>query len=874
MEHTAKYKELEEEYKSLTSVKKKINKQIEMAMELRNYDLEGAIDMATAIATLSEKENYQTGLGRAYNLIGWCYWQQGDYEEGIEILEKAKKIARHIKDESLLARIYNNFGYIYRDRGDLGQALGNFETALAINEKRGDETTQAVNLSSIAYIHYDLNDYENALEFALKCLPIIEKSESIHRLNLLYHILGNIYFKQEHFQEALSYFEENLQHTDAGTGMHALALSGIGKVNYKLKNKDKARLYLTQGLEEADELGHLEVQISCRYYLALSDMDEARYETAEKTLSEAMELALQYKRRHDVMSLHETLSDLYDKMGNIPKAFSHLKTFEKLKEDIFQQATLNKLSNLKIRQQVELAQKEKEVAERTAQLKQQFLANMSHEIRTPMNAIVGMTQLLLHKDPLPEQMRYLTAISQSADNLLVIINDILDIAKIEAGKITIEQTNFSLQTVVDGIKDMLLLKAEEKQIALKTTLDTAIPHYLTGDPTRVNQILMNLVGNAIKFTEKGYVALDITLVKFEDGQYTVRFDITDTGIGIPEEFAKDLFTSFTQAGADTTRRFGGTGLGLAISKQLTELMNGNITVKSELGKGSCFSIIIPFAPASGSADNCTDKIDVEQELIAQLKKCNILLAEDNEFNQMVAVDTLNELLPGIGIQIANNGQEAVDMVRANHYDMVLMDIRMPVMDGIEATKMIRSLTGEAAHTKIIAMTANVLDEDVKQYFKIGMNAYISKPFVQKELLAKMAQVLGLKITADADEEQQIQALPALPGQVTDMHFLHQFTNGDRTKQNKYIGMFLDNAPKLIQQLKDGLAAGDYERIKIAAHSLKPQLSYMGVTEELSRVFMLEQSAGESAHYKPIPELIHNLERVCVKAFEELRAYSS
>ncbi|MBL7712667.1 MAG: tetratricopeptide repeat protein, partial [Chitinophagaceae bacterium] len=487
-----RYLELSAEYEALHEPADRINKMVEMAIELRNYDVERALELSEEIERYSEQEHYKLGLGRAYNIRGWCYWQQGNYDQGLKVLKLAERIARDVKDRSLLARIYNNFGHIYRDIGSLGNALTNFENALALNERQGDLASQAVNLSSIAYIHYDLYDYENALDFALKALPILKNEDSIHRLNLLYHILGNIYFKQNELQEALGYFEENLQHSDVATGIHALSLSGIGKVNYKLQNTEQAKYYLLQGMKEADEIGQLEVQISCRYYLALIEMEYNKYVQAEKILLYAMELAGQYKRRHDEMSLHETLSDLYDKMGNIPKAFTHLKTFEKLKEEIFQQTTLNKLSNLKIRQQVELANKEKEVAEKTAQLKQQFLANMSHEIRTPMNAIVGITQLLIQKHPTPEQMRYLDAISKSADNLLVIINDILDIAKIEAGKMTIEETGFSLREVVETLRDMLQLKAKEKGIELKVSIDEHIPPTLLGDPTRLQQILLNL----------------------------------------------------------------------------------------------------------------------------------------------------------------------------------------------------------------------------------------------------------------------------------------------------------------------------------------------------------------------------------------------
>ncbi len=871
---TPRYKELQQLYDTLTNEKTRIDTYIDMAMEVRNFDVDRGMEMSDEIISRSEKIGYRLGMGRGMNLKGWCYWQQGEYDEGIAILGQAKKIAREIKNKPLEARANNNLGYIYRDRGDLADALNFFEKALAINERLGDEVAQSVNLASIAYINYDLDDYENALEFALRCLPIFERAKDRHRLNSLYHILGNIYFKQEQSLEALRYFEENLHLSEPDTVMYTLAISGLGKVYYKMNDFANARKYLNDALERSKELNNVEGQIICHFYIGRMMMDEGNYRQSLSHMTDAMSLAEEYERKHDEMSVHEGLSMLYDKMGDIPKAFHHLKTYEKLKEEIFKQTTFNKLRNLQTRQQVELAQKEKEVAERTAYLKQQFMANMSHEIRTPMNAIVGMTRLLLGKEPRPDQLRYLDAIRLSADNLLVIVNDILDLSKIEAGKIIIEQTDFSFREVVQSVRDMLLLKAEEKHIDLRVYVDADIPKRLIGDPTRINQVLINLAGNAVKFTDQGYVEVKATVKKHDKAKIWVQFDVTDTGIGIDAAYVDKIFDSFTQAGTDVARKFGGTGLGLTISRQLVNLMHGDISVKSELGKGTTFSVVIPFEESEVQVEPEKTNL-IDEKTMTSLNKVKLLLVEDNEFNRMVAEDTLKELIPDITIDIAVNGQEAVNRVQQEQYDVVLMDIQMPVMDGLTATKTIRnSLAEPAKSVRIIAMTANVLQEDVQEYLSAGMNAYVAKPFHTEELLLKMAAVMEGKAALNAEnvkspitETHTVQ----LPDVVTDMQFLKQFTSGNEEKMHKYIGMFLENGPRLLANVKNGLETKDFPSIKIAAHSLKPQLSYMGVKEDVSHIFLIEQTAGEAAHFEKLPPLVANLERVCEKAFTELRA---
>ena len=385
------------------------------------------------------------------------------------------------------------------------------------------------------------------------------------------------------------------------------------------------------------------------------------------------------------------------------------------------------------RQQNIIIEEQKKKVEQSEKYKEQFLANMSHEIRTPMHAISGMTNILVRKEHLNHQEKFLKAIRQSSRNLLVILNDILDLSKIEAGKIDIRSIPMNLREVVLNVSDLLRMKAEEKGLSLHTDLAADIPEYVYGDPTRLNQILLNLFGNAIKFTEKGSVSLSVT--KDADN---LRFVIKDSGIGIPTDQLDTIFKSFEQVNDSITRKHGGTGLGLNISKQLVELQNGRIWVESQEGIGSTFFFELPLLPVEVDkklVGQITD--DQLKEMAASLSGLKILVVEDDELNTIIAGEDLEYYFKEVTIGYAENGQAAVQEFETGQYDLILMDIQMPELNGYDATRAIRKI--EAAKgienpIRIIAMTASLLKSEINNCYAAGMNNYIPKPYKPEELI--------------------------------------------------------------------------------------------------------------------------------------------
>lgn len=386
----------------------------------------------------------------------------------------------------------------------------------------------------------------------------------------------------------------------------------------------------------------------------------------------------------------------------------------------------------------------KTLAEEASKAKEQFLSTMSHEIRTPMNAVIGMTNLLLQENPKSEQLQNLNALKFSAESLLTLLNDILDFSKIEAGKIQLVTEVINIKQIAVGLNNSFDLIAKNKGIVLASEIDNHIPNSLLGDPIRINQVLTNLIGNALKFTEKGKISLSIKLEKDEMNRSTVLFAISDTGIGIEKEKQNIIFKEFTQANADTTRKYGGTGLGLAISQRIVRALGGVIKVNSKHGQGSTFFFSLQFPKADSSITDAK-VLPKPDAFIEFTKKYRVLIVEDNEINKIIAEKFLTKW--GLEIEHAENGQVAVEMHQKGNFDLILMDLEMPVMSGYEATTAIRQLTDAKKNSiPIIALTASVMMDIQKKIYSLGMNDFLLKPFIPNELRKKLALHLEKKVS--------------------------------------------------------------------------------------------------------------------------------
>jgi PAS domain S-box-containing protein len=512
----------------------------------------------------------------------------------------------------------------------------------------------------------------------------------------------------------------------------------------------------------------------------------------------------------------------------------------------------------------------KKVADEAAKAKESFLAHMSHEIRTPMNGIMGMASLMA-KTKLDNQQRYyLKLIQEAAGNLLVIVNDILDLEKIIAGKLQLEKITFKLVEKITTSIQSFIHKAEEKDLGLIFQNGIPASMVVKGDPYRLNQVLNNILSNALKFTDKGRVTIMTGIIEQNEEWAMVEIVIRDTGIGIGKDRIRSIFDPFVQADAAISRKYGGTGLGLTICKNMIEMQNGELLVQSEEGKGSAFTVRIPYQLSTEVMQENENNQEIDYKSLGHRK---VLVAEDVELNQYLARHILESW--DFEVTIVNNGREAVEQLQAESFDCILMDVQMPEMDGMEATRHIRQLPDPVkANIPIIALTANALKGDSERYLAVGMNDYLAKPFDEPRLFRVISRNLTeLAPTVAAEKnipfKNHTSMLPE--NRLYDLSMVQSVSGGDEGFIKKMVALFIETVPQNMDELMKAVQTEQWDQVAKTAHKLKSTVDSMGIKSIKQEIRTVEANAKQKTQVEEIPALVERIGTVIHECIGQLQA---
>jgi signal transduction histidine kinase/CheY-like chemotaxis protein len=717
---------------------------------------------------IHEELNDKVGIANAYVTIAAILNKLNEREAAIEKLSLARELFEEMYDTTGIATVYNDLGSTYSIMGDTLRALQNHLQAAKLRELCREFNGLGASNSYIAIIYLKKRNHEKARNYLKEADKAFHKVSNLHGIMTTQIEMSKVYFDEHDLVSALIWLD--IAEKTATEIMNYLGLIDIysnrGEIRLMQHNSRQAIQDFKTALSIAEQQNNYQQMYVLNAYLANTYKDIANYRDAFNYQTKSMQFKDSVNSNANFKAVVQMEMEYNYKKEKLENNLLQQKKDELNKAKLAEQETQKKLyfagvlmflivslgllsrlryirkSGKALIEQKEEADRMRTVAEteklratQSEKVKEQFLANMSHEIRTPMNAITGMIDILIRNEHPASQDQYLDAIKQSSENLLVILNEILDLSKLEAGKMEPEKIPFEPVKILHNVQNILHFKAEEKGLKLMLKTDKNIPGIVCGDPTHLHQIILNLASNAIKFTHKGRVTMEAFAKTVSDGKVILQFKIIDTGIGIPDDKIDQVFEVFTQGDTDTTRKYGGTGLGLTICKRLVDLHQGSITVESEINKGSTFHVEMPF----GLMDEKEEQSPRELNIISQ--DLNILLVEDNAFNVIIAKDVLESSIPGVKIDVAENGEIAIAKVKTTEYDLILMDIQMPEMDGYDATRIIRQMNGSKSSIPIIAMTANVMKAEVDRCYEAGMNAYISKPFNRNDLLLNINKIL-------------------------------------------------------------------------------------------------------------------------------------
>lgn len=652
------------------------------------------------------------GIVNEYQNLGLIHFYKGEFTRAEEYFKDALNLSRNIMYRGGIASALNNLAISLKERGEVRTALDYFQQVLKMDQEDGDRANIAYSLNNVGTTYALLGNHKQALKYYFQSAILKYTVPDYIGLSNTFNNISSSLIHEGAYQQARHYLDSSLLLSTNYKFRNNIA--EIYKTYYELelalKHYPEALEYYRRYSIEKDSIEQAENTLAISKLQAVHDLDKTQKELKIKEKALSVEQSVRYIAVVAVLLLVMVCVYFYYNVRRINK--------------------LNQLLNMQRKDLIEA----KEHAEDASMVKSQFLSVVSHEIRTPLNAIIGVANLLSEDEALPkEHAANVSVLKTSSQQLLQLINDLLDLNKLELGKMQADREQMSIAKVAESIMKMFSVSAAQKGLSLEYNIDHRISHYLMGDDVKLTQVLTNLVGNAVKFTDSGYVKLNITQVKTHTSSEVVRFSVEDSGIGIAEADQYAIFDSFTQSNPDA-KKYGGSGLGLAISKKLIEVMGGEIVLVSKPGLGAVFSFELEFFVQPHTISQPTRAL--------QTKPFNgkrILIAEDNPVNVFVLKQFLHKW--EAQTEVAVNGEEALKLLEQRHFDLVLMDVHMPVKDGIETTKAIRSSTHEWCNIPIIAITASYEENVREEVILCGMNDYVMKPFVPEALQEKLLKQL-------------------------------------------------------------------------------------------------------------------------------------
>jgi signal transduction histidine kinase/DNA-binding response OmpR family regulator/Flp pilus assembly protein TadD len=851
VEATNYYLQAIKEYENLSDSERANLVRLKIVANMRlasAYSLQQWVDKAEQTSKeavrLCEINNNKALLEQVLTGLGAVYIRAKRFKEAVTCYHKAIQLKQELGVKTGWGIQYNNLGIAYRENKEYDKALESYQKAIEAYTSEKDWQRIGGSYTNIGIVYTALENYEKAIEYHFKAYDLAEKNNNLSYLKAIAENLADTYAKKKDPENALKYYKKWIEFRDTILSNEKQRQLVEVQTSYDNERKDKEIQLLIK--ERALQDAQLNTQNSL---LAL-----------QRSNSEKQEKELELLEEHQLNQELQLNQQIVEQQAKDDK-IAFLNSDKALKEQDAQQARFYRnlfllagiiavlfglviYSRYRLRQEslVQLEEKNKQIlqekeraealqrrAEESERFKQQFLANMSHEIRTPMNAIMGITNLLIDGEYDVQTTKYLQIIQQSSDNLLVVINDILNLSKLEAGKMVVEKMPFKLCDELSLVYETFAPKAKEKNITFSLNLDPNLPQVVFGDAPRLGQVLNNLISNALKFTDHGSVTLSAQVAPDVDSPIaTILFTIKDTGIGIAKHKQHQIFDNFTQLNEGSSNKYGGTGLGLSISKRLVELFGGKLNVKSELDEGSTFTFALPMIVGNDADLNFVSIQKEKSPAFNLLSPVHILVAEDNEYNQIVTTDTLKKLNPKVEVSIARHGLEVLEALQSNvFFDLILMDIQMPEMDGYEATLELRK-NKAWQNIPIIALTASVINTDIEHCFEVGMNSYLSKPFKINDLAQEICRLLPSKINIIYQDEKnkQTNALPEKT-KLTTLDRLYDLSNQQPERVQLLQRMIVESLTQHLPTIEKAMEEKNYTAIPKIVHALRPQLLSIG-----------------------------------------------